>query len=185
MSPKMRIGIISDTHDKMQAHHMEALKKAFMGVDKILHAGDIYSSYLLDQLEEIAPVIAAKGNGDFITRDDRVSFTHTLNIEGFLIHLGHYFPFHDMELYISSLKKPQDNENAEFDAVLSEHIHLIMEAPDIIIFGHTHRALVHKHEEVLLLNPGSPTVPFQRHLPGTAIILTIDNGKCSTDIIQI
>ena len=37
---------------------------AFAGCDAILHAGDIHELWLLDQLGEVAPVFAARGNGD-------------------------------------------------------------------------------------------------------------------------
>jgi putative phosphoesterase len=181
----MRIGILSDTHDKVSPAQMEAISKAFKGVDRILHGGDIYSTSLLDQLEEIAPVLAAVGNGDFILRDKRVSHTHELNYEGFSIHLGHYFPFPDMELHLSKLKRPWGNVNPEFDALLAEHLHVIPEPPDIIVFGHTHRALVHVHDDVVIINSGSPTVPFQRNWRGSVVLLTLQNGRMSPEIIRI
>ena len=181
----MHIGILSDTHDKVSPAQMEAIKKAFSGVDMILHGGDIYSTSLLDRLEEIAPVRAAIGNGDFIQRDDRVSFTHDLTLEGFSVHLGHYFPFPDMELDLSRLKRPQANFSPEFDALLTGHLNLILEPPDIIIFGHTHRALVYRNDDVVIINPGSPTVPFQRNWRGSVVLLTLEPGKISTAIIRI
>jgi len=181
----MQIGILSDTHDKASPHQMEAIQKAFHGVDMILHGGDIYSTSLLDRLEEIAPVKAALGNGDFIQRDERVSFTHDLTLTGYSVHLGHYFPFPDMELQISGLKRPQANFSPEFDAILMEHLRLIEEPPDIIIFGHTHRALVYRNDDVVIINPGSPTVPFQRYWRGSVVLLTLEPGKISTSIIRI
>ena len=61
----MRIGLLADTHIprdvKMLPPHV---KVALDGVDLILHAGDIYLLTVLDELEAIAPVIAARGNGD-------------------------------------------------------------------------------------------------------------------------
>ena len=32
---------------------------------------------------------------------------------------------------------------------------------DIVVFGHTHYAVVQKHQGVLVVNPGSPTLPRQ------------------------
>ena len=102
----MLIGILSDTHDKVSPTQMEAIRGAFKGVDMVLHCGDIYSSSLLDQLEEIAPLKAALGNGDFIQRDERVRVTHDLVLEGYSIHLTHYFPFDEMEYLLSEMKRP-------------------------------------------------------------------------------
>ncbi|MCX6007873.1 MAG: YfcE family phosphodiesterase [Chloroflexi bacterium] len=181
----MRIGILSDTHDKVSPAQMEAIKKAFSGVDMIFHCGDIYSTYLLDQLEEIAPLKAALGNGDFIQRNERVSLTHDLVLEGYSIHLTHYFPFDEMEHLLSELKRPQDNFSPEFDAMLTQQLRLIQDPPDIIIFGHTHRALVYRNDDVVIINPGSPTVPLQRNWRGSVVLLTLEPGKISPSIIRI
>ena len=57
----MRIGILSDTHlynASMLPHQVE---EVFSDLDLILHAGDIYDPSVLDRLERIAPVLAAKG----------------------------------------------------------------------------------------------------------------------------
>ena len=56
----MKVGIISDTHDLLRPEVAEALQ----GCDCILHSGDISSQRILDQLEQIAPVKAVRGNND-------------------------------------------------------------------------------------------------------------------------
>ena len=50
----MRLGIISDTHGLLRPEVFEVFRE----VDHILHAGDIGSAALLDELEAIAPVTA-------------------------------------------------------------------------------------------------------------------------------
>src|ERR1044072_8916229 len=54
------IGIISDTHGLVRPQAIEALD----GVDMILHAGDIGNQEVLNTLNEIAPVVAVRGNND-------------------------------------------------------------------------------------------------------------------------
>ena len=54
------VGIISDTHGLLRDETVEALKKS----DLILHAGDLGSREILEQLEHIAPVAAVRGNAD-------------------------------------------------------------------------------------------------------------------------
>ena len=55
----MKLGIISDTHIPGGAPEVPTqVIKAFKGVDLILHAGNIYTSDVLDWLEQIAPVKA-------------------------------------------------------------------------------------------------------------------------------
>jgi len=181
----MRIGILSDTHDKVSPLQMEAIKEAFKGVDMVLHCGDIYSASLLDQLEKIAPVKAALGNGDFIQRDKRVKTAHDFILEGYYIHLTHYFPFDEMEILLSEMKRPHDNVSPEFDVMLARNLEQIQAPPDIIIFGHTHRALVYRNDDVVIINPGSPTVPFNRYWRGTVVLLTLEPGKISPSIVRI
>ena len=52
------IGVISDTHGLVRPQAIEALA----GADLILHAGDIGNQEVLDTLNQIAPVIAVRGN---------------------------------------------------------------------------------------------------------------------------
>ena len=56
----MRIGVISDTHGYFDPH----TPLLFQGVEEILHAGDVGSAAVLDQLRSIAPVQAVRGNVD-------------------------------------------------------------------------------------------------------------------------
>jgi uncharacterized protein len=151
----------------------------------IFHCGDIYSTYLLDQLEEIAPLKAALGNGDFIQRDERVKVIHDVVLEGYSIHLNHFFPFDDMEHLLSELKRPQDNYLPEFDSMLTQHLSLMQDPPDIIIFGHTHRALIYRNYDVVIINPGSPTVPLLRHWRGSVVLLTLEPGKIFPSLVRI
>ena len=41
-----------------------AVFEVLRGVDLVMHAGDVYVNRVLDELAQIAPVIAAMGNGD-------------------------------------------------------------------------------------------------------------------------
>lgn len=181
----MRIGILSDTHDRVSLLQMDAIQKAFSGVDMIFHCGDVYSQYLLDQLEEIAPIRVAMGNGDYNLRDKRVRLTHDLMLKGFSIHLTHYFPFPEMEQLLSELKRPQANFSPEFDAMLTQHLREMENPPDIIIFGHTHRALIYRRDDIVIINPGSPTVPFMRHWRGSVVLLTLKKGNIDPVIVRI
>ena len=54
------IGLISDTHGLIRPQALEALQ----GVDLIIHAGDIGKREVIDALQDMAPVLASKGNND-------------------------------------------------------------------------------------------------------------------------
>jgi putative phosphoesterase len=55
-----RIGIISDTHGLLRPE----AERCLMGVDHIIHAGDIGRPDIVDALRRIAPVTAIRGNVD-------------------------------------------------------------------------------------------------------------------------
>lgn len=55
-----RVGLISDTHGRLDPRAADALT----GVDIILHAGDVCAEHVLMELEAIAPVLAVEGNCD-------------------------------------------------------------------------------------------------------------------------
>lgn len=57
-----KIGIISDTHNKLPESALAALE----GCDRIIHAGDICAPEILWQLEGAAPVCAVLGNNDHL-----------------------------------------------------------------------------------------------------------------------
>ena len=61
----MLIGLISDTHiPDRRVKLPEKVLETFENVDLILHAGDITSQRVIDELEKSGPVIAVKGNRD-------------------------------------------------------------------------------------------------------------------------
>src|SRR5262249_7749204 len=61
----MDIGLISDTHIPEAMPELPVqIRQVFADTELILHAGDLHCFAVLDWLEEIAPVLAARGNGD-------------------------------------------------------------------------------------------------------------------------
>jgi Calcineurin-like phosphoesterase superfamily domain len=57
---RMRVGVISDTHGLLQPEAIVALR----GSDLIVHAGDIGRLDVLEQLRDLAPTHAVRGNID-------------------------------------------------------------------------------------------------------------------------
>jgi len=157
----MLIGLLSDTHipDAVMALP-DQVKSAFHGVDLILHAGDIFVVSVLNELECIAPVLAAKGDSEYaeVRNDQRVSDKHTITIEGITIWL-----WHDGEWFPDRQVKP----------------------PDVIISGHTHWSSISNRDGILLVNPGSPTYPLYKSRLGTVALLNVNSGKAEAQIIQL
>lgn len=83
----MHIGVLSDTHGYF---HPE-LSTFLRGVDLILHAGDIGTPDVLDQLEALAPVRAVWGNVDGQNIRRRVPEDQRFEVEGlsfWMTHIG-------------------------------------------------------------------------------------------------
>ncbi|MFQ5827365.1 MAG: metallophosphoesterase family protein [Dehalococcoidia bacterium] len=167
----MLIGAISDTHipDLVQSLPPQ-IAKAFAHVDLILHAGDICAPSVLDELERLAPVLAARGDDDsFTTYDARVKEEHILTIEGYRLWLTHVMPG-------PSVVDSRYGLNP---------VDYFRGATDILVFGHLHRPRVDNSEGVLLVNPGSPTLPDYAPRLGTVALLTITPGKAEATIVQL
>lgn len=175
----MKIGLIADTHIPEAGDLLpERVGEVFKDVELILHAGDLHILDVLDWLERIAPVKAARGNGDDGTNgrlpvpdDPRLLPAHVLNIEGLRIGLTHAVPLPEEALFIP----------------LEKTIKRLFNGPvDIIVFGDSHVDYIKQHGDVLLVNPGSPTLPYNLlgHV-GTVGILDINNGKVEASIIPL
>jgi len=154
--PGTRVGLSTLTAEKLPPQVLVAFK----GVDLILHAGDIYTLPVLDRLEEVAPVLASEGDDDpfEIVNDPRVKHEQVLKIDGKTLWLSHY-------------------------GLLAEQT--TKELPDIVIYGHTHRSALERHDGSLFLNPGSCNFPKYEHALGTVALLSIKNGRVDAHIIQL
>jgi predicted phosphodiesterase len=53
------------------------------------------------------------------------------------------------------------------------------------VFGDTHVASVEKYEGVLLVNPGSPTLPNGLFELGTVALLEINKGEIKARIVKL
>lgn len=76
-----KIGIISDTHNVLRNEVVAELQTC----DLIFHAGDFVKKEIYQQLKEIAPVIAVKGNNDYFDLPEEVDF----NLKGYHFYMTH------------------------------------------------------------------------------------------------
>jgi putative phosphoesterase len=60
----MVLGVLADTKGVLTGAQIAALRKAFKGVDAILHAGPVGDLRVIEQLNEIAPTKAVCGNSE-------------------------------------------------------------------------------------------------------------------------
>ena len=160
----MLIGLISDTHIPDRAKEIpQKVFEAFSDVDMILHAGDLTSPKVIEELEKIAPVIAIQGNMDRVNGID-LPIAKTIEAEGLKIGIAHgeVYPRADTQQLVYLAK--------ELDV-------------DILVTGHSHQPKIEQTDGVLLLNPGSPIVP--RLADRTVMLLEIKNREVDVEIIKI
>lgn len=173
----MRIGLISDTHIPTVADALPSgVEEAFRGVDLILHAGDIYALSVLNDLEKIAPVLAARGDDDSgaTLADKRVKEKHILKLEGKTLWLIHEKPWamnstRLAEWWRSRLNPEQDK----------------LGQPDIVVFGHAHTTFIQQADNTLFVSSGSPTFLHYKRGPGTVAILELNTDAPDVSIIQL
>jgi len=172
---KLLIGLISDTHIAFPNEKLPPqIKDAFPGVDLILHAGDIWIPSVLDELESIAPVMAAWGDDDMpadLGGDSRMLKGYSLILEGVTLWITHVKPRFalldpDKELYNAQPVGPK-------------------EPPGVVVYGHTHFAKIEHYDGTLLVNPGSATVPNYVPKLGTVALLTIESGEAEARLVPL
>jgi len=169
----MRIGLLADTHIPEAARRLPSqISEVFRGVDLILHAGDIYLLSVLDELERIAPVLAAKGDDDEmdVLADRRVKRKHVIHLEGHTLWLIHEIPYIRMVTPWPSRGRASTTEETP---------------PDIVAFGHDHCTIVERRNGVLFVNPGSPTFLNYRQGPGTVALLTIERAVLEAKVVHL
>jgi putative phosphoesterase len=127
--PPVIVGLVSDTHGLWRPD----IARVFDGVDLIVHAGDVGGSVVLRELERIAPVEAVSGNVDD-RHDPMLPRERTIPIGPLTLHVSHG----------DELGRPRP------DLLMARY------AADVIVYGHTHRALVVRDEMGrVVVNPGA------------------------------
>ncbi len=147
------VGIISDTQTNAKISDLPIeIDTIFKNIDLIIHAGDIEKIEFLQKLEKIAQVFAIKGNMDFGEIEQKLPAGISLKIFNWKIGIVHS----PMSFWIGS----HFNQVQELVAEkLAEK-----ENFDILVFGHTHHPYLKEIDDngkkILLINPGSATLPF-------------------------
>jgi putative phosphoesterase len=151
------VGLISDTHGLLRP----GVHQALMGVELILHSGDVGGSEILDELRLIAPVRAVFGNTD-PPGDPGLAEEIVISIDGIRVHVSH-----GHEVGSPTPAKLA----ARYDA-------------DVIVYGHTHRPLVSRFGKQLFVNPGAAG-PKRFSLAPSVGRLTIARGNAEVEIVDI
>lgn len=139
MSVSTTVGILSDTHGYLDPRISEVVNQC----DYIIHAGDICSAQVLEQLTPKKQLLAVAGNNDYPAFWDRkdadivsaLPKSIRLDLPGGLVIVEHGhrlggFPDHDQFRW--------DHAEAR-----------------LVIYGHTHRRIIDQEAEPWIVNPGA------------------------------
>ncbi len=142
------LGVLSDTHGHLHTEVREAL----VGVDHIVHAGDVGGPEVLSELRMLAPVTAVRGNCDLDSWADALPVRGELELAGVRILVGHI---------ANRLRGCPNTDGCDPTAGFA-----------VVVTGHTHVAALEKRGGVLYLNPGSAG-PTRFGRPRTVARVTI------------
>ena len=150
----MRIGLISDTHGLLRAEAVRAL----LGVEQIIHAGDVGAPEVLERLRAMAPVHVVRGNNDRGAWARKLPARLTLELGGVRIEV-----LHDLK---DLGKQPGAGDR------------------QVVVSGHSHQPRVFERSGTLLVNPGSAG-PRRFKLPVTVGYLRVAAGAASAEILHL
>ena len=149
----MKILIVSDTHRNHD--NLDMIIEQEKPLDLLIHLGD--AEGFEDYIEAVAecPVEVVAGNNDFFSS---LPFEQEIKIgkyKSFLTH-GHYY-------YVNAGMERIKQEGMERGA-------------DIVMFGHTHRPILERIDDMILLNPGSISYPRQEGKNPSYVVMDVDEA---------
>ena len=160
-----RIVVFSDTHcytwDEVHPDIREEIRTA----DVAIHCGDLVRMDVVDGLRQAARrTIVVHGNSDPPDVRRAIPYVQTVEIEGVRIGVTHPA--------WGGPEFPPEDLLGDFE-----------DAPDVILFGHTHEPMNETIGGVHYLNPGQGYPSFM--VAATIAVLTVENGKFVAEIKTI
>lgn len=152
--PDVTVGVISDTHGLVRPE----LRQSLQSCDLILHAGDVGSPDVLDELQAIAPLHVVRGNVDHGVWADALPMTLEVEIKGLRFYLLHNINHLDCDP--------------------------VAEGFQAVIFGHTHLQYDEEKDGVLYFNPASAG-PRRHTLPISMGRISLVEGRLQREFISL
>ena len=141
-----------------------------IGVVADTHLPDVAD--VLDELAALAPVVAARGNGDDGVDHPALRDAWVLRTPALTVGVVHEFP--------SPRHASADKLDRYRARLFGDH------DPGVIVYGHTHHDELHHTGGRLYINPGSPTLPRNQTVRlGTLALLQLDGPHASVTVLQL
>lgn len=147
----MKVLIVSDTH-RNEDNLIKALQKE-NNLDLLIHCGDVEGSEY--EIENYAGchAVFVSGNNDFFSRLPREL---ELQVEDYKVWVTHGHNY-----YV--------NTNPEYIRKEAR-----LRSMDIVMYGHTHRPVIERKEDLIVINPGSLTYPRQEGRRPSYVVLEVE-----------
>jgi len=169
----MKIGVLSDTHDRLPM--IDAAVGLFnaAGVEAVLHAGDLVSPIVAETFSHLScPLVAVFGNND----GDRVFLMKRFTD----LHIGQFFgEYHTLTLSDRRIVLMHQPRSIDELAASGQF--------DLIVYGHTHRIDVrsasddHSSHDTAILNPGEAC----GWLTGRATAALVDLASLEIELLEL
>jgi uncharacterized protein len=153
----MNVVVLSDTHAPRRWKSCPpAVADELRNADLILHAGDVCTAAVLDELRQYAPVRAVVGNND---SPDVAAWGAEPTLEADL----------------DGVPVAMIHDSGQATGRLAR-MRRAFPAARLVVFGHSHIPLDEHDDRLRIFNPGSPT-DRRRQPHGTIGVLRIDSGE--------
>ncbi len=148
------IGLISDTHGLLRPQTLPALR----GSDLIIHAGDVGDPKILEELRQVAPVVAVRGNIDTGAWSAGLPETAVAQAGAALIYVLHDIQALDLKATAAGIA--------------------------MVVSGHSHKPSQEEREGVLYVNPGSAG-PRRFNLPVTVARVDLAQKPWRVEFVEL
>ena len=177
------IGLISDTHMPQRwAELPPVLTQIFANVDMIFHAGDVGELWVLDELSQIAPVIAVHGNDDSEDAGRELPHQQIVTVAGQRLLIWHsHYPNRVDELHARRSGNLREGLLRNIARAKSAGARLVH-------FGHWHLPLVFEHDGIVAVNAGAIASgnPFQQQTIQTvALLFVLADGRFNISHVNL
>jgi uncharacterized protein len=153
----MRVVVLADTHAPRRWKSCPARLTVWLRrADAILHAGDVCTATVLDELAQYAPVRAVVGNNDGPD-------------------VAAWGALPTLETELDGLRVAMIHDSGAAQGRL-RRMRAAFPAAELVVFGHSHIPLDAHDDSLRIFNPGSPT-DRRRQPHGTFGVLQIDVGR--------
>jgi putative phosphoesterase len=161
------VGLISDTHIPGRARSIpKRVFEVFEKADFIVHAGDLVDMSVIDELEQLAPVLAVYGNMDGPEVRGKLPKINSVKIFEWKIGV-----MHDPGALFGMSKMREIVKQNGFN---------------VLVYGHTHNSSIKWEGDILFINPGSPTNPIPPFIIKPSVgLLRVAKEKITPEVVQI